>query len=98
MISRIASSLSNRPNHKRAYLVFDDEGTDFGCIILDTNGKVSYYHFYEDRGLTMDEVERIDEFMKMLYRIENDEELDTLRNEYLYAADTRQNQSTDKTS
>lgn len=98
MVTRIQRSLSDKPNHKVAYLIFD-EAFDFGCIILDTSGKVSYHHFEEDKGIEMDEVEIIDEFMKKLHRIENDEELNTLQETYFYAANRpEQTEIPDKTS
>lgn len=70
--------------YKLVYTVHDEDNTgEFGFIALKKTGEV-HFKITEDKYLSMDEVNAIDDFMKKLNRIENDEELNTLRDEYFY--------------
>lgn len=70
--------------YKLTYQI-DVEDEPVGHIVLDNKGEV-YFLTGQDTEVKIDFCSMTDiyEFAKKVFRVENDEELDTLQNEYFY--------------
>lgn len=88
--------------YKIRYIVHSED-IEVGSIGIFGDGTVVFNlgeSFLKDTYFEFAEINVINEFMKMLHKIEieHDEVLDTLRDEYYYAAQPGQNQKSDTTS
>lgn len=88
----------NRLKYKTVYTVHDEDDTgEFGFIGLNTDGEVEF-KITEEKFINIDEMALMYEFMDRLQKIDQNKELDTLRDEYYYGVEPRQTESPDKTS
>lgn len=89
MVTRIQRHGTFKNNQKMLYVVHDEDTTaEFGYIILDKQGNVTF-RLTEEKALSMDEIQVIDEFMQKIHRIENDDELNTLQEIYYFSKHER---------